>query len=167
MRKCFKSNKKGFTLVEMMLAIAIMMLVSAFFITMLWSIINGHSYVAYENDLADFAALNAQALENELLKATSIGTGGHTLSVDGLVLTKDGNKLFDVNEYQGRADGEVLKYTLTVTFGVDADLGVVTYIFWYQGTTGMEQVYRGSVYIPTAKNVTFSAVNSEHVLHYA
>lgn len=167
MRKCSKSNKKGFTLVEMMLAIAIMMLVSAFFITMLWSIINGHSYVAYENDLADFAALNAQALENELLKATSIGSGSHYLQVDGLVLAKDGSKLFNVNEYQGKADGEVLKYDLTATFSVDADLGVVTYIFWYQGSTGLEQVYRGSVYIPTAKNVSFTACNSEHTLYYS
>lgn len=167
MRKYYKSNKKGFTLVEMMLAIAIMMLVSAFFITMLWSIINGHSYVAYENDLADFAALNAQALETELLQATSIGTGGHHLSVDGLVLAKDDHKLFDVNEYQGRADGEVLKYTLSATFSVDADFGVVIYIFWFQGSTGMEQVYRGSVYIPTAKNVSFTEVNSVSTLYYA
>ncbi len=166
-----KTGKRGFTLVEMMLAIAIMMMVSVFFITMLWSIINGHQYVAYENDLADYAALNAQALEVKLLQATKIGAGDDYLYIpnNSLILTSDDDgPLFHVNEYVIRAQGDVeLKYTMTASFNVNAETGEVTYLFGFHGTNGKQDFYSGTIYIPTASNISLTDVSNASSLYYS
>ena len=167
--KRVNKNKKGFTLLELMLAIAIMLLVSGFFATMLTVIIRSHTYVAFETDLSDMAQLNAQALEAELLRASEIGKGSKTISVEGYILTSNGTKLFNVGEYYvtDGTDTELM-YTMTPYFQVFADQSIVVYEFTFKDTTGaVVYTYSGRIFVPSAKEVTYEDISGANTLKYS
>ena len=62
-----KTNKKGFTLLEMLLAIAITMIIVGLFTTLLVAIRSSYYRAYNDDDCADIAQMYAQALENQVL----------------------------------------------------------------------------------------------------
>ena len=65
--KRVSKNKKGFTLIEMMLSIAIIMIISGLFVTLIVAIKNSYLSVYNADDSADYAMLFAQGFENSFL----------------------------------------------------------------------------------------------------
>jgi len=65
-----RKNKKGFTLVELMLSIAIIVLIGGLFVSMLVAIKESYYKTYNANDSTDYAQLYAQAIENVILKDT-------------------------------------------------------------------------------------------------
>lgn len=63
-----KANKKGFTLLEMMLSIAIIVLVSGLFVSLILATKDSYYRTYNRNDSTDYAALYSQALENQILR---------------------------------------------------------------------------------------------------
>lgn len=60
-------NKKGFTLLEMMLAIAIAMVISGLFLSLIVAVRTSFYRAYNDDDCADIAAMYAKALENQIL----------------------------------------------------------------------------------------------------
>ncbi len=65
-----RKNKRAFTLVELMLAIAIIALISSLFLSLMIAIKDSYYRVYNANDSTDYAQLYAQALENMVLRDT-------------------------------------------------------------------------------------------------
>ena len=80
MKKTHKQNKYGFTLVEMMLSIAIIIIISVLFVPMLISVKDSFKRVYNANDAADYAQLYAKAFENQLIYDIQNGVSGDTYS---------------------------------------------------------------------------------------
>lgn len=140
--------KKGFTLVELMLAIAIMMLVMPCVIMLLMSISEANRSVFKKNDVVDYAYANRLAIESRIINAQSIGSGDHAISVSNGIFTFDGNPLIDVETYFSHPNGTQTwdVYPRFIISGV----GVVDYIIEYRehGTTHILYTDEGSFYIP-------------------
>ena len=77
-----KSSRKGFTLLEMVLVLAIICMMS-FYLFSTFKVVNySHLKVAVVNDMHDFASLNLQAISNALCNSTSVSAGSN-IKVDG------------------------------------------------------------------------------------
>ena len=74
MRK-YNKSRKGFTLLEVVLAIAIMMLTASVFFSLILVVVKSHTNVVAANDMADFAMLNGRAIENAIINSNSQGSG--------------------------------------------------------------------------------------------
>lgn len=155
MRKINK-NKKAFTLVEVMLAVAIIAMTAGVFFSLILVVMKSHVNVVSTNDCADFAMLNARAFENTVINAKKVGPGGaNTVQVVGNKLCKNGAPLFDLDQYKvepGAKDkwymefsyeldeNGVCAYTIKLT---DSSLGSAV-----DGVNTYTYVYNGTVYIP-------------------
>ena len=73
-----RSNKRGFTLVEMLLAIAITLLISGLFVTLIATVRASYYRTYNDNDCADIAAMYAEALENTVLYDVQNGAADNT-----------------------------------------------------------------------------------------
>lgn len=159
MRKINKNKKRAFTLVEVMLALAIMALTIGVFFSLILVVMKSHSNVVATNDIADFAMLNAMAFENTVINAKTVGTGDKTISVKGNKLCVGNEPICDLKQYQvnpGPKDkwemdfkcsiskSGYCEYTITLSDNAD-----------YTGISGMANhkgyTYNGCVYIPHAK----------------
>ena len=108
-------KKVGFTLLEMVLVLAIMMIMFTYLVSTFQIVANSHTSVAMINDLHDYGSMNLLAIQNNLINATSIGKGGDTISV------KDGNRvaigsselLPSYSQYKGNANGSRWKVDLS------------------------------------------------------
>lgn len=69
------SMKAGFTLLEMVLVIAIMMIMSFYLYATFKTVAHSHLKVTLVNDMHDYASLSLKAIENNLCNATQIGEG--------------------------------------------------------------------------------------------
>lgn len=78
MKKQNKS-KKGFTLVEVMLSIAIIVMISGLFVTLIYAVKNSFYRTYNYDDATDYAALYSQALENQILRDAQASRGGSIL----------------------------------------------------------------------------------------
>ena len=114
MRKINK-NKKAFTLVEVMLAVAIIAMTAGVFFSLILVVMKSHVNVVSTNDCADFAMLNARAFENTVINAKKVGPGGaNTVQVVGNKLCKNGAPLFDLDQYKvepGAKDKWVMEFS--------------------------------------------------------
>lgn len=155
MKKIIK-NKRGFTLVEVMLAVAIIALTIGVFFSLILVVMKSHVNVVTTNDCADFALLNAQAFENTIINAKQVGgKGDHYIAVGtGNKLCMDGSPLFDLDQYKvepGPKDkwkmafnytldeNGLCEYTITLTDNGPSSIpGLNNYVYHYNG----------SVYIP-------------------
>lgn len=132
-----KHNKRGFTLIEMMLAIGIMMImISAVFAT--FSMVNtAHAKVALINDAKDYASLNMQAITYLVEGADKVRLSSETafLSVtdndytDGIYFDAAGVLYHDTRTSHSAAftysqytvsNGAKNKWTIVPTFTVDS-----------------------------------------------
>ena len=143
MKRFFK-NKKAFTLVEMLLAVAIFIMSIAIFFSVIVLVVKSHNNVSSINDLADYAMLNGKAFENTIQNAKKLGSGSNVI---------------DVNASKTIPDGSQNKWTLSFTYDIKAN-GVVDYVFTVKDTSipSMDGLYvengydyAGSVYVPHLK----------------
>ena len=67
MKRLNKENKKGFTLIEMMLSIAIIVIIGVLFVPLIVSVKDSFQRVYNMNDAADYAQLYGKAFENALI----------------------------------------------------------------------------------------------------
>lgn len=173
MKRVSKSSKKGFTLVEMMLAIAITLLISGLFVALIVAVKDSFYRVYNDDDSTDYAALYSQALENQLLYDVQNNTSRtYKISSTDYILvtgaTPEGDDLFGfrtMNNFNKNKDG-VYKWRVYLTVRHEADgslattdkngksvaAGTVQYTFYmvdnYYNPGQLVQTYSGSFWIP-------------------
>lgn len=156
--KCM--SKKGFTLIEMLLAIAITMIISSLFISLMVAI-NSSYYRTYNDvDCADIAAMYAEALENQVLYdvqnhvkdeisidansfLNNAGTNGlDTIHFDGIE---------NFNRANNGPDGR--KWDIRMLCTYNNTTGEFRYTFFFidkhVNVDYLHYVYSGSFWIPT------------------
>ena len=106
-----KKNKKGFTLVELMLAIALIVLISSLFISLMVAIKESYQRTYNANDATDYAQLYAQAIENVILQDTqrNVASGStfvYQVSSSDSTLMVNGTPIFQLEQMTNR-DGAV------------------------------------------------------------
>ncbi|MBP5416336.1 MAG: prepilin-type N-terminal cleavage/methylation domain-containing protein [Clostridiales bacterium] len=96
-----KNRRIGFTLLEMVLVIAIMMMMSFYLYSTFRTVNFSHLKVAVVNDMHDYASLTLKAIQNHLCNATSIGDGADIKLSDqaDYVLINDANALPGFTQY--------------------------------------------------------------------
>ena len=131
MKKVFKSNKilrSGFTLLEMVLVIAIMLIMSTYLYSSFKVVNYSHLKVAVVNDMHDYASLTLHAIENHLINATSIGEG-QSIKLSGdssKVLINEADALPGFQQYH--VGGTAAKWFLTLNFTCDQESKTVTVV---------------------------------------
>ncbi|MBR4556299.1 MAG: prepilin-type N-terminal cleavage/methylation domain-containing protein [Clostridiales bacterium] len=96
-----KNRRIGFTLLEMVLVIAIMMMMSFYIFSTFKTVNYSHLKVAVVNDMHDYASLTLKAIQNHLCNATSISKGS-TIKLDDnseYVLINNTNALPGFTQY--------------------------------------------------------------------
>lgn len=152
------NRRKGFTLLELVLAMAIMLIVVPFMFGTFYIINVSHANVTLINDAKDYAALNGRAIENILINAKSVsigGSGDSVLSFDG-----DGNMLlngaraFNYDHYKVK-DG-TQKWLLDVTFSLDAAHKTINYTILVKDNSKagkpVKYTLSSSVFLPSAQS---------------
>ncbi|MBR5974903.1 MAG: type II secretion system protein [Clostridiales bacterium] len=127
MSKNKKIRRGGFTLLEMVLVMAIMVIMSAYLYATFKVVNYSHLEVTVVNDMHDYASLNLQAIANNLCNATSIGSGSKSIA-----LAEDGNSI-ELNSNpilpgftQYHTGNGTAKWGLTLTFTSNPDAKTVT-----------------------------------------
>lgn len=165
-----RKNKKGFTLVELMLSIAIIVLIGGLFVSMLVAIKESYYKTYNANDSTDYAQLYAQAIENVILKDTqSNAASGSTFvyqvdQTDSTFLS-NGSPVFYL-EQMSNVNGD-LKWNVQIDKSgtyFDEASGLFHYRFIFvdgynnefghPGTIQLE--YEGAFWIPHFNRGTFS-----------
>jgi len=151
-----RASKKGFTLIEMLLAIDITMIISGLFISLIVSIRSSY-YRSYNDvDCSDIAAMYAEALENTVLYDVQHGIDDE-ISINGSgILTNTAHTInFSAIENFNRADGgaDGRKWDIRMICYFNERTGEFRYkIFFidkYINTDYLHYVYEGSFWIPT------------------
>ncbi len=165
MRK-YNKSRKGFTLLEVVLAIAIMMLTASVFFSLILVVVKSHTNVVAANDMADFAMLNGRAIENAIINSKSVGdSGGKTIKVKGNRVCKGATPLLSMEQYEIIPSND--KWEISVSFKSDAATRTVYYTVTLKdqankidGVNKYTYTYSGSVYIPhgTVKDSSGSSI---------
>lgn len=108
------NGKKGFTLLEVMLAIAIMLITFESIFSLMVSVYNSHLEVSYMNGATELLELNSLALERSVLGFAGSSASSVTYSADGAVISNGSGKLFNLNSVKGR--GNIDKFTISLEF---------------------------------------------------
>lgn len=150
MKKFGKSSKKGFTLVEMMLAIAIIMLISGLFVSLIIAVKDSFYRVYNDDDSSDYAALYAQALENQVLYDTQNGNTRtyHMSATDYILVTDDDVDSFgfrSMNAFNKNKDGK-LKWRAYLVVERNAD-GSLPTVNKQTGETIAENTVQYTIYM--------------------
>ena len=121
--KNYKVRNRGFTLLEMVLVLAIMVIMSSYLYATFKVVNYSHLEVTVVNDMHDYASLNLQAIANNLCNATSISAGASTKNIklsddQCYVMLNDNQILPGFTQYHtgsGKAKwGVTLKFTTNV-----------------------------------------------------
>lgn len=157
-----KSNKKGFTLLELMLAIAIMMITMESIFSLIITTYNSQREVSYMNSCTDLLELNSEAIEAEILAFTGSSDTALNIGVDGVTATKNGNTpLFNLSSIKTRTGAdkfaielratlpegskEVIQYTITVKdLENGGKYGSITNSVWLPHSDGKITIGGGS-----------------------
>lgn len=150
-----RASKKGFTLIEMLLAIAITMIISGLFISLIVAIRSSYYRTYNDVDCADIAAMYAEALENTVLNDVQNGIDDSiTINSAGILTNSTGTITFDSIENFNRADGGDAgrKWDIRMVCLFDASTGEFRYKFFfvdkYVNEDYLHYVYEGSFWIP-------------------
>ena len=124
MRRTIKS-KKGFTLLEVMLSVAIIAIIGGLYVTMLLSVHESHNTIYNIDNSTDYAMLYAKAIENNVLGTVQDENPANaTWMVDpsqNCLITKNGKPIFTLKQNQvGAAGARKNKWNVTMTFDVDS-----------------------------------------------
>ena len=150
-----RSNKKGFTLIEMLLAIAITLIISAVFISLIVAIRSSYYRTYNDVDCSDIAAMYAEALENTVLYDVQNGIDDKIeLNASGILTntahTINFNGIDNFNRAGGGEAGRKWDIRMLCTF--NAATGEFRYRFFfvdkYINTDYLHYVYEGSFWIP-------------------
>lgn len=166
MRRVYK-NKKAFTLVEMMLAIAIIMLTMDAFYGLILMSYQAHLKVFNTNDATDYAMLNARAIENVLVQAKefSSGSGAHKVSCDGTIATLDNAPMFTMTQVT-YADGSA-KWKLDITFTPGSQKGEISYTIKvydnYYNPGNLTTTYSSTVWVPHCDSTLSGETNTVYL----
>ena len=150
-----RTNKHGFTLVEMMLAIAITLLISGLFITLIATIRASYYRTYNDDDCADIAAMYAEALENTILYDIQNHVASDTIQLDSHSILTNTNGACRIN-FDGidnfNSNGTDDKWIIRMVCHFDASTGEFRYKFYfldnYINPGYLHAVYEGSFWIP-------------------
>lgn len=179
-----KANKKGFTLLEMMLSIAIIVLVSGLFVSLILATKDSYYRTYNRNDSTDYAALYSQALENQILRdwqmmptindtikygITADGTSSLAREVGGSF--QHPTPIFNLSQMTNK-NGDI-KWEIYIGNVVwDEENNKLTYTIYivdnYYHPGSLQSTYTSSIWLPvhndefnySQNHVTFSTGNS-------
>ena len=133
MRKISKNNKKGFTLLEMMLSIAIILMVSGLLVTLIVCIKDSFMTVFNQNDSADYAVMFARGFEQSFIgKVVNETTENKYEYKVGLDATNsyrlicNGNSVFETSQSKTQNDTKE-KWIIKMGYNWDATRNMVNY----------------------------------------
>lgn len=152
-----KNNLKriGFTLLEMVLVIAILLMISGYIVSTFTIVNRSHLRVTTVNDMHDYASLTLRAIENNICNATKIaasGSDGHTISCGSgdTAVKLDGNPILsNFQQYKAQAANGTIKdkWELTMTYSVNQAKKLVTV------TITLKDNYTGNVSYTDSKTI--------------
>ena len=170
-----RDNKRGFTLVEMMLAIAITLLISGLFVTLIATIRASYYRTYNDNDCADIAALYAETLENTVLydvqhkSADVIKIGDHSILQNTNTACKiDFSYIDNFNTATATLPdgtvGTIDKWVIRMICDFDSSTGEFRYKFFfldnYIQPGYLHYVYEGSFWIPNYSEFVTQTIGS-------
>lgn len=124
-------NKKGFTLLELMLSIAIIMLISGLLLTFIITIKESFMTVYNQNDSADYAMLQARGFEQSFLGNALNGEDDYTYTIKDNKLQCNNHPVFEPS--QAKTDhGTKDKWKIVMAFNYDSTTHFVKYKIWMQ-----------------------------------
>lgn len=149
-----RTNKHGFTMIEMLLAIAITLIISGLFISLIVAIRSSYYRTYNDDDCADIAAMYAEALENQILLDIQ-NDEDDTISIgaDGILTnTNTSHPIeFDLIDNFNRTSTEQ-KWDIRMICYYNADTNEFRYQFFfvdkYVNPGYLHYVYEGSFWIP-------------------
>ena len=184
-------NKKGFTLLEMMLSIAIITIVSGCLVSLMIGIKDSYINTYNSDDSTDYAMLFAQGLENSVL-ATVQDQGAHPVKTavwkvgtytgdDGAThtaLMMNGTPVFKLKQMQVQPKGKnkiVDKWSITLEFDPTTNItasnvgptkGMINYTItvrdnYYDPQHPIKCVHNGGFLLPHFDNGTVTATATE------
>jgi len=150
------SRRLGFTLLEMVIVMAIMLMLFTYLIATFQVVEKGHTGTAMINDLHDFASMNLKAIDNNLINATTVGSSGKTISVanSNHVVVDSNDLLPSYHLYPGNAGGARWKVVLGFTTHPEQKTIDVT-ISLYDSKDNNKLAYSDvkTVYCPSCKEM--------------
>lgn len=165
--KSHTCKKRGFTLLELVLAMAIMLIVVPFVFGTLYIINVSHANVTLVNDAKDYATLNGRAIENILINAKEVKVSSSATpespysvlyfdSTAGGKLLLNGAAPFDFDHYTVK-DGATSKqkWNLDIVFQLDKANKTLNYTIKVmdnaKASKPVKYTLNGSVYLPSAQ----------------
>lgn len=147
-----KVNKQGFTLIEMLLAIAIAMIICGLFITLIIAIRSSYYRSYNDSDCADIAQMYGAALENQVLYDIQNGLSDKIyIDSNGILTNQLGTITFDLIDDFNRTSTEQ-KWDIRMMCLYDPATCEFRYRFWfvdkYVDTDYLHYTYEGSFWIP-------------------
>ncbi|MBR3056688.1 MAG: type II secretion system protein [Clostridiales bacterium] len=157
-KKSTHASKLGFTLLEMVLVMAIMLICFTYLVSTFQIVSKSHTSVAMINDMHDFASMNLKAIANCLCNGTDFSSGDHTIAVGGsgdCVEYDNNNLLPSYNQYKGNQNGHRWRVEVTFTCHSSTKIVDVT-INLYDTMEGGVRAFTDnmSVYCPSAVNMS-------------
>ena len=174
MRKINKSQSHksniGFTLLEMVLVIAILLIVMPMIVSSFILVIRSHQGVTYLNDAKDLASLTAKVIDNRLINANEImisndnggASGFKVLHFNNGDVLVDGVPAFDYPHYTING---VRKWNIVVTFSAAPAASSVRYVIDIVDTSSGEVYYtlESSAYLPNTDSSSFTGTDGSTV----
>ncbi len=150
--KIINKNKRAFTLVELMIAIAIICLIMGLFVSLILAVKNSFYRTYTSNDAADYAYLYSKAIENYILRESETDPGvEHTFTIDA-----DNNSAFLVDDAEPFSMEQMMregnaKWRVYLDGSVDAN-GLLSYTLYfvdnYVNPGELVLTYKGTLWIP-------------------
>jgi len=145
---------RGFTLIEMMLAIAIILMMTTLIFSTFYIVNSSHARVAVINDAKDYAALNMDSINrlvinSRQIKLTDPGTTDYTklYYVNSVLKYGADNTAFSYEQYK-LADGITNKWLIIPTYkGVGLMLSVRLDVY-DNSTSNLYYTLTRSIYLP-------------------
>ncbi len=163
-KKASHTSKVGFTLLEMVLVMAIMLICFTYLVSTFQIVTKSHTSVAMINDMHDFASMNLKAIANCLCNATDFSVSDHTIAVGGMgdCVEYDSNNLLpSYNQYKGNQNGH--RWRVVLSFTTHSSTKIVDVeINLYDTMEGNVRAFtdRMSVYCPAAVHMTDTTSDS-------
>jgi len=145
-------NKRGFTLIEMLLAIAVTMIICGLFFTLVIAIRSSYYRSYNDDDCADIAQMYGAALENQVLYDIQNGLDDKIyIDSNGILTNQLGTITFDLIDDFNRTSTEQ-KWDIRMMCLYDPTTCEFRYRFWfvdkYVDTDYLHYTYEGSFWIP-------------------
>ena len=152
-----RASKKGFTLIEMLLAIAITTIIGGLFVSLVVAIRSSYYRTYNDVDCSDIAAMYAEALENAVLADVQNCATTDVITLNsstGVLSNSAGTINFTAIDNFNRADGGGTnrKWDIRMVCMFDSSTGEFRYRFFfidkYVNENYLHYTYEGSFWIP-------------------